>query len=64
MLKHLARPRISDVYKEFTYTRILVPSKITKHKIINWEIHFNGSYVITLETLKEVKRFISEKANT
>ena len=67
MPKHLRHKRImkGEKLKEFGYTKIYVESRnldTPKLKRHAWDITFNGSYITTKDTLKEVKSFIYSKA--
>lgn len=67
MMKHLARVRESQKYKEFKYRKTLkdaISKRGEKSKVIAWEVMYNDSYICTLDTLKEVKQYIEHKANT
>lgn len=67
MLPYLKTQRCSKIYREFSYKKTLKDSinkKKELHKVIAWDVFYMGSYITTLDTLKEVRHFIDEKANT
>ena len=69
MLKHLTRRRIlqSEKLRNFKYQKTVVPSRSKsrpKDGRIAWDVFYNDSYIMSFDTLKEVKYFITEKANT
>lgn len=66
MLKHLTQNRTSDKFRGFSYRKILKDSLGTRgriYKVIAWEIFESDKKLTTLDTLKEVKYYISTIAN-
>lgn len=67
MMPFLIKDRASSKYKGFSYKknqRLIVSKRGTKSLVIVWDISYNGSYIKTLDTLKEVNFFIKTKANS
>ena len=61
MLKHLCQNRTSDKYRGFSYKKTLVDSRSRQYKVIAWEVYYKDTKLTTLDTLKEVKYYISTK---
>lgn len=68
MLPYLTKQRDSKIMREFSYKKTLVKTSYNKrnpnNRVIAWDVFYLGSYIDTFSTLKEVKAFIDEKANT
>lgn len=79
MLEHLSKNRESDKFRGFSYRKKLVDRTRTKvviypsgnkgvrhikSKVIAWDVMFHGKVLTEFDTLKEVKHYINEKANT
>lgn len=66
MLKHLTQNRTSDKFRSFSYRKVLKDSS-GKHgyisKVIAWDVFESDKKLTTLDTLKEVKYYISTLAN-
>lgn len=56
-------PQVS--MRGFNYREVLIPSSYCKNSLVKaWEVSYNESPIIVLPDLKEVKRFVREKAST
>jgi len=76
MLSHHTKPRESDKFRGFSYSKKLVykeysyflkrkgTSRIIKSQVINWDVMWNGEFLADFRTLKEATDYIREKANT
>lgn len=65
MMNYLTKPRKSDKFRGFSYRKTLRDSLCKKgnlSKIIAWEIFYQEDKLATLDTIKEVKHFISSNA--
>lgn len=63
MMEHLVKNRTSDKFRGFSYRKTLVESRRTKGytKVIAWDVYYKDTKLTTLDTLKEVKYYISTK---
>lgn len=76
MLDFLVRPRESDKFRGFSYRKKLVSrsykytwkktgrTETRKTSTIAWDVFYQDTHLAEFDTLKEVKHYISEKANT
>jgi hypothetical protein len=67
MLAHLTKNRESDKFRGFSYRKTLKDSKSNSNyyqsKVIAWDVYYSERKLATLDTLKEVKHFISTEAS-
>lgn len=66
MMPFLTKPRVSSKFISYSYVKSqkLISSKRGVNSlVIVWNIYKDNKYINTLDTLKEVKYFITTEAN-